>query len=268
MSLLAAAMKRRRTIFSKNRESTDAAPCLPAGGHSGRDKKLRTIRMKKILLCAATEAEIAPFSSFLESHFQQEKEGCFRNERWQIRILLTGVGMMASAYSLATHLALNHYDAALQAGIAGSFDPAIALGTVLGVSSEQYGDLGAEDKGDYIDIFTLGFLAPDTPPFVQGKLRNPQPFLIENSLPFVNSLSVNTVSGQEDTILRRRQQYQAQLESMEGLSFHYACLQHQLPFLQIRAVSNYVTPRNRAEWNIGLAVTRLNQYLQHIFTVL
>lgn len=222
--------------------------------------------MKKVLLCAATKAEIEPFLSFLETHFQREGEDCFRNNRWQIRILITGVGMMAAAYSLATHLAVYQYDAAIQAGIAGSFDTTVPLGTVLGVLSEQYGDLGAEDRDGHIDIFKLGFLAADSAPFTQGKLRNEHPFPAGEDLPFASALSVNTVSGQTDTIKRRLQTYGVQLESMEGISFHYACLQHKLPFLQVRAVSNYVTPRNRADWNIGLATGNLNQYLQRLFT--
>ncbi|HTN16484.1 MAG TPA: futalosine hydrolase [Chitinophagaceae bacterium] len=223
--------------------------------------------MKKVLLCAATKAEIEPFLGYLEAHFQREQDDCFRDERWQIRILITGVGMMATAYSLAAHLAVHRYDAAIQAGIAGCFDSTVPLGTVLGVGAEQYGDLGAEDREGYIDIFSLGFLAADTPPFVQGKLHNEQPFLAGKDLPFASALSVNTVSGQAATIEKRRNAYGAQLESMEGISFHYACLQQGLPFLQLRAVSNYVTPRNRAEWNIGLAIGNLNQYLQQLFTL-
>ena len=228
---------------------------------------MKDIRMKKVLLCAATKAEIEPFLAYLETHFRQEEQDCFEGGTWQIHILITGVGMMASAYALSARLAVQAYDAAVQAGIAGSFDSSVPLGTVLGVRSEQYGDLGAEDRDGYIGIFDLGFLAADTAPFTQGRLINGRPFAAGEDLPFADALSVNTVSGQTATIERRRKAYGAQLESMEGISFHYACLQHQLPFLQLRAVSNYVTPRNRAEWNIGLAIGNLNQSLQQLFAL-
>jgi futalosine hydrolase len=48
---------------------------------------------------------------------------------------------------------------------------------------------------------------------------------------------------------------------MEGAALHYVCLQMNRPFLQIRAISNYVTPRNRAAWKIGEAVMALNAQL-------
>jgi futalosine hydrolase len=52
---------------------------------------------------------------------------------------------------------------------------------------------------------------------------------------------------------------------MEGIAFHYACKQAKIPFLQIRAISNYVTPRNKSEWEIPLAIQNLNQYLIETF---
>ncbi len=48
---------------------------------------------------------------------------------------------------------------------------------------------------------------------------------------------------------------------MEGAAFFYACLMTQAPFLQIRAISNYVEPRNKDNWNIPLAIDRLNEVL-------
>ena len=48
---------------------------------------------------------------------------------------------------------------------------------------------------------------------------------------------------------------------MEGAALHYVCLQMAQPFLQLRAISNYVMPRDRAAWKIGDAVTALNAQL-------
>lgn len=223
--------------------------------------------MKHLLISAATEAEITPFIHFLAHNYRLTSPGVYQNKDWCIRIAISGVGMMAAAFSLGTQLAAQKYDAAFQAGIAGSFDASIALGTLVAVASEQYGDLGAEDKGDYIDIFELGFLDKNTYPFHEGKLKNDHPLFIGETLPLVSALSVNTVSGQKDTIERRSALHGAQIESMEGLAFHYACLQTQTPFLQIRAISNYVTPRDRSGWQIKPAIDHLNNYLQKTFAV-
>ncbi|MFA6152096.1 MAG: futalosine hydrolase [Chitinophagaceae bacterium] len=221
--------------------------------------------MKNLLITAATEAEIAPFIHFLREYYRQVNHNLFQNEEWNIRILISGAGMMASAFSFGKELATNKYDAAIQAGIAGSFDTSIPLGTIVAIHSEQYGDFGAEDNGNFIDIFDLGFSDRNVFPFSNGKLINQKPFPIGEDLQKLNAISINTVSGQADSIQNRKHRYNASVESMEGIAFHYACLQYGIPFIQIRAISNYVTPRNREEWKIGLAIENLNIFLQKQF---
>jgi futalosine hydrolase len=221
--------------------------------------------MKKILLAAATRGEIDIFIAYLHKHYQMVKEDVFQNKNYQIHILLTGVGMMQSAFALASAFSSQPFDAAMQAGIAGAFDSQLAIGTVVAVQSECYGDLGAEDKEDFIDIVDLGFLQPDAFPFQAGRIDNEQPLFIGAALPMYPSLSVNTVSGQQSTIDARNTQYHCALETMEGIAFHYACRLAKIPFLQVRAISNYVTPRNRNEWNIPLAIGNVNQYLIETF---
>jgi futalosine hydrolase len=48
---------------------------------------------------------------------------------------------------------------------------------------------------------------------------------------------------------------------MEGAGIFYVCKMEKTPCLQIRSISNYVEPRNTANWNIVLAVKRLNEKL-------
>lgn len=210
--------------------------------------------------------EIEPFVQFLKANFQLVAPNTFQNKVYSIHIVISGVGMMNSAFSLAAAFAVHEFDYALQAGIAGAFDTALQLGDVVAVQSEQYGDLGAEDKEDYIDIFELGFLDKNTPPFTNGRLINENPSFAGKALPLVNALSVNTVSGKQQSIEARKNRYNCSIESMEGIAFHYACLKHQIPFVQIRAISNYVTPRNKSEWKLKLAVDNLNQYLIETFS--
>ena len=51
---------------------------------------------------------------------------------------------------------------------------------------------------------------------------------------------------------------------MEGTAFFYACLLEQIPFLEIRAISNRVEARNRANWDIPLVIAHLNEVLTEI----
>ena len=217
--------------------------------------------MKHILVAAATSAEIQPFINHLQHNWTPKGNNIFEHGNDKITICITGVGLMASSFALATHLATTPYDFALQAGIAGSFDQQIPLGCLVAVSAERLGDLGAEDHDAYIDIFELGFIDKNTFPYHNGALQNTTVTTLGKDLLKVKSLSVNTVSGNATTIARRRQLFDCTVESMEGAAFHYACVQHHIPFLQIRSISNYVTPRDRSTWKIKAAIDNLNSWL-------
>jgi futalosine hydrolase len=131
------------------------------------------------------------------------------------------------------------------------------------VRSEQLGDLGAEDHDSFLDIYRLGLGSPDEPPFTNGRLENEFKDLpvLAGHLETVSGLTVNSVSGNAGTIAGRMSRYNAQVESMEGAALHYVCLQMGMPFLQVRAISNYVTPRDRAAWKIEEALIALNAQL-------
>ncbi len=48
---------------------------------------------------------------------------------------------------------------------------------------------------------------------------------------------------------------------MEGAALHYVCLQEQIPFVQIRSVSNYVGERDKTKWKMKEAIENLNTEL-------
>jgi futalosine hydrolase len=101
------------------------------------------------------------------------------------------------------------------------------------------------------------------PPFTDRELINTFSLCPESvqGLPRARGVTVNTVSGRTASIQRLEQQYGPDVESMEGAAFHYACLTEQVPFLQLRTISNYVEVRDKSKWNIPLAVQNLNNTL-------
>lgn len=228
---------------------------------NGLDKNVVICSMN-ILLIAATEAEIAPLTTFIGTEGKQVSEGIYEFREHRIAICITGVGMVQAAYHITKSVATGTYDIAIQAGIAGSFDRNIPLGEVVKVTSEQFGDLGAEDHDTHLDIFEMGFLQADAHPFEQQLLKAPVVTTINTEgLRQVKSLTVNTVSGNERTIKRLIERYGCDIESMEGAAFHYICRAEKLPFIQVRAISNYIEPRDRSKWQIGTAVKSLNDWL-------
>jgi len=207
-----------------------------------------------ILIVSATDAEIAP----LTEHFKTAQ----LPSNISGGIVVTGVGMLNTAYELTKHLQTSKYDLVLQVGVAGSYVTNIGLGDLVFVTSDQYGDLGAEDHDDYLDIFEMGLINPNVPPYIVGKMLTPLlPVHNKIRMPQVSGLTVNTVSGSERTIKRRNEKYHCDIESMEGAAFHYVCLKEKVCFAQVRAISNYVTPRDKAAWNMKAAIINLNKWL-------
>jgi len=170
--------------------------------------------------------------------------------------------MMHTAYQLGREFAANRPDIAIQAGIAGCFDHSWEMGKVVIIDKEQLGDLGVEDDQSFKDLFDIQLWKPDQAPFINKQLVNTfenLPFLPD--LPKVAGVTINTVSGSERTRNKLVELYNPAVESMEGAAFHYACLQENIPFLQLRSISNYVEVRDKSKWKIPLAIKTLNESL-------
>src|SRR5215204_1090258 len=215
-----------------------------------------------VLLAAATSAEIESTKQYLE-------KDNFRINQHQFDILITGIGGIAATYNLIKGIERKKPGYIIQAGIAGSFNSEMALGTTVCVCEEIIGDLGAEEHNEIRDLFDLGLMKENDSPFTGGVLKNP--FITEQSdlgLPLVRSISINEITTKKDRIELLQRKFMAEIESMEGAAFHYVCLCEKIPFIQIRGISNYVGERNKEKWNIELAVENLNIKIIHALQLL
>ncbi|WAC42110.1 futalosine hydrolase [Pedobacter sp. SL55] len=198
----------------------------------------------KLLIVAATQAEIAPTLS----HFNLKPRNFIETENFDV--LITGVGMVATAFALGQKLTSN-YHLVLNVGIAGSFDREISLGELVNITQDTFAELGAEDHEKFISLPQLGF----------GENEFSSSSDIALKLRAVKGITVNKVHGNAQSIEKTEAIYHPQTESMEGAAVFYACNQLGIKTLQVRSISNYVEPRNRESWQIGLAVKNLNEWL-------
>ncbi|SFS75171.1 futalosine hydrolase [Sphingobacterium wenxiniae] len=201
-----------------------------------------------ILVVAATESEILPSLSFLESK--------------KADVLITGVGMVATTYALTKKLKTSSYDLIINVGIGGVLNKESQLGEVYRVVEDTIYRFGAEDGQAFLSMDNLGF---GKSTFVE---QFPQPW-DTIALPTIKGLTVNTVHGNAESIEQLRLSYPSNvMESMEGAAVFYVANMEKIPVMQLRASSNYIEPRNRAAWQIGLAVANLNDCLQKVIVSL
>lgn len=212
----------------------------------------------KILLVSATAPEIAPFlqAAGLSASEAGLAKASFKSH--QLDILLTGVGIAQTSYYLGKHLN-ETYDLALNPGICGAFNTHLRLGEVVNVTEDYFADLGAEDDDKFLSVSELGL-----PAAYYVRNENPLP----SELKQVRGVTVNTTHGNEHSIRKFTTRLKADVESMEGAAFLWACNQHKLKCFQLRAISNYVEKRDRSKWKINEAVEALNKSLLNLVTSL
>jgi len=212
----------------------------------------------KILIVAATSYEIAPLIKHLIDHAKKISFFEFELNGNNIFPLVTGVGSTLTAFGMSRFNQIDTIDLAINVGLAGAFDPNLALGDVVQVTKDRFADIGVEEQdGSFTDAYELELMNPDKFPFLDGWIVN------ENNdnfpLKSVTAITVNKVHGQRSSIDAIKEKYFAQIESMEGAAFHYACRVLDVDHIQIRSISNYVLPRDKDSWKIDLAINNLNR---------
>jgi len=202
----------------------------------------------KILVVAATQLEIEPFI----------------NLKNNTEVLICGVGIPSTVYHLTKKLLQEKYDLVIQAGIGGSFTKEIKMGEVIIVEQDAFADLGVEEKKKFKTIFDLGFGDKNEFPFNNGYLINTSEILQATHFKKVKGITINKINDSKKQTKQLKKKFNAEVESMEGAAFHFVCLQQNIPFLQLRSISNNVGVRNKTKWKIMDAIINLNRELINI----
>jgi futalosine hydrolase len=215
----------------------------------------------KILIVAPAQIEIAPFLSYLDKQF--ERKSFFEYERKDMHLFpfITGYGMMQSAYALGKLEIIKDMDFVICAGLCATVTRVLDLGQVVNVHTEIFGDFGREEHdGTLTDIHDLQLIDPNLYPFRKAKLTNEQ---LINPLKYkvVNGMTVNKILGSTESIERMNYKYHADIESFEGLAYAYACMMQHMPFMHIRAISQFVEPMASDSGDLDLAIDNLNEAL-------
>ncbi len=190
----------------------------------------------KILLVVATKQEI------LKDKFKG------------IDVLVTGVGMVSTTLNLTKQLGVETYDLVINMGIAGAFTD-IKIGEVVEVIQDSFSEIGFENNSGFEEFSDFNI---ETNYSVNAKTY----------LQKVKGITVNTVHGNEESIAKVVKRINPDIESMEGAAVFKVCEEFKTPCMQIRSISNKVEKRDKANWDIPLAIQNLNNEVAKIITEL
>lgn len=188
-----------------------------------------------------------------------EKSHLLKNYRLgtkDVDVLISGIGPAFTTFHLGNVLRETQYDLVLNLGIAGSFTKDVQIGEVVNVHTEEFGDLGIEKKERFLTLFEAGFMEGNEFPFENGMLKASYT-LNGLNLKNVRGITCNKSHGRKATIDELKEKYTAQVESMEGAAVFYVCNWQGVKCAQLRAISNYVEPRDASKWDIPKALENL-----------
>lgn len=217
----------------------------------------------KVLLVAATYKEVKPL---LENYGKNISPGLRKYQlekgNLNVDVLITGVGAVHTVYYMMKTIN-KKFDLVINVGIAGSFQRELEIGQVVNVTQEEFGDLGIEDRNSFHSLFEKGMMNPNEKPYENGVIQNRflYPSDMIKELKPVKGLTVNTTHGSYASIKHLMQNFQADIETMEGAAFAYVCTSEGLPWIQLRSISNFVTNRDLAEWDIAGAIESLTEFM-------
>jgi len=177
-----------------------------------------------------------------------------------VSCIVTGIGMVNTAYVLAKELRNESFDRIINIGIGGSFDRSLPLGSVVEIIEDNYSEMGAEEGGVFLGLELIGF--PSC--VVDGKkyyntFLNPTPSNAD--LPKVTAITVNKCHGNASSIEAVWNEWQKTIETMESAAFFQVTTMEKISFWSFRGISNYVEHRNSNNWRVREAELKIIFFL-------
>jgi len=169
-----------------------------------------------------------------------------------------GVGPIAAAVAVTRLLAaLDHpVESVVSAGIAGGFAGRAGIGDVVVARNVVFADLGAATDDGFLDLGGLGLAggAPLTSPGADAVIA-----ALDGLNPLVGDvLTLATMTGTDSRASDLAAAHpDAVAEAMEGYGVAWAAVEHGVPWVEVRAISNLIGRRDRSAWNIPAAFEAL-----------
>jgi futalosine hydrolase len=180
-----------------------------------------------------------------------------------------GVGKIAATMTLTASLAKHKPDAVVLLGICGAYPerhlraglPALQLLDPCMVASELLADDGVLTPDGFWDLahLQLGDVGPiPCDPELTGKIA------AVVDCPLVTGATVSTGAGVDAISQAYALRSGAQVESMEGGAVAAVCRRFEVPFAQLRVVSNRTGDRSGGAWDLDGALAKLDELMGRV----
>ena len=212
-----------------------------------------------LLLVSATELESRAVQSKLEDAktAQHASKTVIAGNScgWRCTLLHTGIGTVNAAHALTCQLEQQLPDLVIQFGIGGAYVPTgLPIRSVVLATEEVYGDVGVVTPEGWKPVDEIGIpLVHGDPPRFNRFPLDPQLVATAAGICGVRSgtfVTVSQCSGVQAVGDALHSRFNALCESMEGAAAAHICTLYDVPFLEVRGISNLVEDRQPARWDI------------------
>jgi futalosine hydrolase len=185
-----------------------------------------------------------------------------------VLVVAGGVGPAAAAAAAAYVVATEDVGLVVSMGVAGAFASArLAHGDIAVATSIVAADLGAMSPERFLDLAALGLdggATVDCPPALvtaaRDRIGNAGLHVVVGAV-----LTLSTMTGTAERAAELMGAHGAVAEAMEGAGVAHVAALHDLPVLEIRAISNEVGLRDRSSWDLATALTSLGTAAGAVF---
>jgi futalosine hydrolase len=231
--------------------------------------------LENVLLITATRLEAQPLRTELT---ELEQISFPLGEVWrgllpasadgsslQVHLAHLGIGKVNTAAGLALAIEKLNPTAVVQFGIGGAYINSFAsIGMVMVGTHDVHIDSGVRTSEGWQGMAQVGF-----PLLIKNEETYHNIFPTDKTLTqlFVDALGLptgifatsETITGTFDESTAIQEQFDVSIESMEGAAAAQVCLAMNVPFAEVRGVSNIVGERDKRNWDIPKAVKRVNE---------
>jgi futalosine hydrolase len=222
-----------------------------------------------LLAVCAVEAELAPLRDRLEAARRLDLglPATFRGRIGEVPVLAiaTGVGKTNAAHGVTLAIERAAPAGVLSFGVAGAFPTSgLRVGDLALATAEVYGDEGSFSPAGWLSTRELGFPLAHSPagpcynefPLDPDRTAAAARILEEAGLEVRRGtfVTVSSCSGTDARAAEVETRFGAIAETMEGAAHAHVAALRDLPFLEVRGISNVVEDRDPARWNLPAAM--------------